>query len=75
MALDENLDKVHQHCKDIANIINAVSNVGRRHLTGRIINFDLKSNENELKRAALVQQLHYPIRRFEHLRFPFPKIR
>lgn len=27
MALDENLDKVHQHCKDIANIINAVSNV------------------------------------------------
>lgn len=50
MALDENLDKVHQHCKDIANIINAVSNVGRRHLTGRIINFDLKCNENELKR-------------------------
>lgn len=25
IALDENLDKVHQHCKDIANIINAVS--------------------------------------------------
>ncbi|GAB1860163.1 ADAM 12 [Camponotus japonicus] len=24
MALDENLDKVHQHCKDIANIINAL---------------------------------------------------
>jgi hypothetical protein len=24
-ALDKNLTKVHQHCKDIANIINAVS--------------------------------------------------
>lgn len=24
IALDENLDKVHQHCKDIANIINAL---------------------------------------------------
>lgn len=24
-ALDSNLKKVHQHCKDIANIINAVS--------------------------------------------------
>lgn len=27
IALDENLDKVHQHCKDIANIINAVSRI------------------------------------------------
>lgn len=27
MALDENLTKVYQHCKDIANIINAVSNI------------------------------------------------
>lgn len=26
VALDENLDNVYQHCKDIANIINAVSN-------------------------------------------------
>lgn len=25
VALDENLDKVYQHCKDIANIVNAVS--------------------------------------------------
>lgn len=25
IALDENVDKVYQHCKDIANIINAVS--------------------------------------------------
>ena len=27
IALDENLDRVHQHCKDIANIINAVSTI------------------------------------------------
>ena len=30
-ALGENLARVHQHCKDIANIINAVSNQGFYH--------------------------------------------
>lgn len=36
IALDENLSKVYQHCKDIANIINAVSTTCRCDLIGHM---------------------------------------